>query len=127
MVSIIDNNTISMLNLALNATTMRHQAIAHNIANADTPGYRPIGVSFEAQLAQARDAIASNPNRSFASLGDFQPAFELLPPNALGDKAVSLDMEIAKLSENTLHHEALLKALNKHFSIIGSAINEGKR
>ncbi|HEX7650239.1 MAG TPA: hypothetical protein VF450_22780 [Noviherbaspirillum sp.] len=127
MVSIIDDNTIGLLNLALNATTMRHQAIAHNIANAGTPGYRPIDVSFEAQLVQARDAVASNPGRPLASLGNFQPTFELLPPNVLGDTSVSLDMEVAKLSENTLHHEALLKALNRHFSIIGSAINEGKR
>lgn len=127
MVSIIDNNTIALLNLALDATTMRHQAIAHNIANAGTPGYRPIGVNFEAQLAQAREAAERQPDRPLASLGTFQPVFELLPPNAFGDTAVSLDMEIAKLSENTLHHEALLKALSRQFSIIGSAINEGKR
>jgi flagellar basal-body rod protein FlgB len=36
-------------------------------------------------------------------------------------------MEMAALSENTLHHQALLKALNKHFALIGNAINEGKR
>jgi flagellar basal-body rod protein FlgB len=34
---------------------------------------------------------------------------------------------MAQLSENTLHHQALLKALNKHLSLMSIAINEGKR
>jgi flagellar basal-body rod protein FlgB len=59
-----------------------------------------------------------------ASLADYRPAFE--PVGEVGD-TVALDQEMAALSENTLHHQALLKALNKHFSLLGAAIAEGKR
>jgi flagellar basal-body rod protein FlgB len=40
---------------------------------------------------------------------------------------VALDQEVAHLVETTVHHQALLKALNSQFTLLGSAINEGKR
>lgn len=122
MVSLIDSSTTSLLSLALDAAGMRQQAIAHNIANANTPGYQRLSVSFENRLAElSRSAGSAAP--SLAGLGDFRPAFELV-----GDgEPVALDMEVAALSENTLHQQALLKALNKHFALLGTAINEGKR
>lgn len=124
MVSIVDNNTVGLLSLALDASAMRQQAIAHNIANANTPGYQRIGVSFESRIGALKQAVHEGRTPSLAGLGDFRPAFEVA--GAPGD-AVALDMEMAALSENTLHHQALLKALNKELALLGIAINEGKR
>lgn len=126
MISLIDNNTVALLSLALDATTMRHQAIAHNIANANTPGYKPVGVSFETYLADARNALAEGRPISFASVSDVRPAFEVVESDGLGSGAVSLDTEVAQMSENALHHQVLLKALNRHFSILNMAMGEGK-
>lgn len=127
MISLIDSNTTALLSLALDATSMRHQAIAHNIANANTPGYRPVGVSFEEYMMDARSALAQGRSVPHAATANYRTIFELAMIEESGADAVSLDMEVAKLSENTLHHQALLKALNRHFSIIGTAISEGKR
>lgn len=124
MVAIIDNNTVGLLSLALDAAGMRQQAIAQNIANANTPGYQRVGVSFEHQIDDLKQAVRNGQTPSLASLAAYQPAFETV--GAAGE-TVSLDMEMAALSENTLHHQALLKALNKHLALIGTAINEGKR
>lgn len=122
MVSLIDSGMTGLLNLALDAAGMRQQAIAHNIANVNTPGYQRLGVSFESRLAEiSRSHGGAAP--SLASLGDVRPAFML----AGEGEPVALDMEVAALSENTLHQQALLKALTKHFALLGSAINEGKR
>ena len=124
MVSLIDSSTTGLLSLALDAAGMRQQAIAQNIANANTPGYQRLAVSFEGRLAElSRNTNTGGVPPSLASLGDFRPAFEL----AGNGEPVALDMEVAALSENTLHQQALLKALNKHFALLGSAINEGKR
>ncbi len=120
----IDSNTVGLLSLALDAAGMRQQAIAQNIANANTPGYQRIGVSFEARIDELRQAVARGQAPSLAALAPYRPQLEAA--GAPGE-AVALDMEMAALSENTLHHQALLKALNKHFALIGSAINEGKR
>ena len=103
---------------------MRQQAIAHNIANANTPGYQRLGVSFESRLAEARDSQGRPALPSLADLSNFQPAFDYVSDGASG---VALDMEVADLSENSLHQHALLKALTKHLGLISLAINEGKR
>lgn len=124
MTSIIDSGTVGLLSLALDAAGMRQQAIARNIANANTPGYQRIGVSFERRLETLKQDLARGQAPSQASLAELGPVFETA--GSAGDP-VALDLEMASLSENTLHHQALLKMLNKHFALLGSAINEGKR
>ena len=126
MVSIIDSNTSALLSLALDAAGMRQQAIAHNIANANTPGYQRIGVSFEQRLAALADGAGNIAAPSLASLAELRPSFEYAAPLAAGC-AGELVLGLGRLSENTLHHQALLKALNKHLSLMSIAINEGKR
>lgn len=124
MVAIVDNNTVGLLSLALDAAAMRQQAIAQNIANANTPGYQRIGVSFEDHIDQLKQAVRQGQLPPPASLAGFQPVFQ--PVGSAGD-GVPLEMEMAALSENALHHQALLKALNKHMALVSLAINEGKR
>jgi flagellar basal-body rod protein FlgB len=110
--------------MALDATTLRQQAIAQNIANANTPGYQRVGVTFESHLGALQNVVRQGGAPSLSSLHNFRPALELV--GAPGD-AVSLDMEVAALSENTLQQQALLKLLNKHLGLLSTAINEGKR
>jgi flagellar basal-body rod protein FlgB len=123
-VSLIDQTTVGLVSMALDATALRQQAIAQNIANANTPGYQRIGVSFESRLGALQNTVRHGGTPSLASLGNFRPALELV--GAPGD-AVPLDMEVAALSENTLQQQALLKLLNKHLGLLSTAINEGKR
>jgi flagellar basal-body rod protein FlgB len=123
VVSIIENNTSAMLGMAIDAAVMRQQAIAHNIANANTPGYQRMTVSFESRMA----ALAGPSNGvapSLADLSNYRPSFAYASGPA---GAVALDMELADMSETVVHHHALLKALGKHMELIGLAINEGKR
>lgn len=124
MVSIIDNNTTALLSLALDAATMRQQAIAQNIANANTPGYQRVTVSFESRMAELRDSAHGAVAPSLVDLSNFRPVFETVAGPANG---VALDMEMVDMSETVLHHHALTKALGKHLELIGLAINEGKR
>ncbi|ATQ74317.1 flagellar basal body rod protein FlgB [Massilia violaceinigra] len=126
MLSIIDSNASALLSLALDAAGMRQQAIAHNIANVNTPGHQRVSVSFESRMAALRSPDGQVASPSLADLSNFRPAFEYAQIGS-ADNAVALDQEMAQLSETTLHHQALLKALNKHFSLIGMAISEGKR
>ena len=123
MISTIDNGTVALLSLALDAAAMRQQAIAQNIANANTPGYARVNVSFEARLAALRDADGGVAAPSLADLSNYRPVLDYLAPGA----SVAVDQEMAALSENVVHHHALIKAVSKHYALISSAINEGKR
>ena len=104
-----DSITVSMARLALDAASMRHQAIANNIANANTSGYAPVRVDFESQMDAVRATLQQG--------GTVTPA----------GQGAALDIEIASLAQNTVQYQALLKALSKHMSILSAAVAEGKR
>ncbi len=56
MSSLIDTNAfdyVNVLDKAMDASELRHEAISNNIANADTPNYKRQDVNFEVQLAKA--------------------------------------------------------------------------
>ena len=122
MISPIEGGTSALLSLALDATTMRQAAIAQNIANATLPGYQAVTVSFEDRMGALKSGLAQGHLPPLSALGQYRP---LLEPSDASEVAV--DAEVAKLSETVLHHQALLKALNKHFALLSLAINEGKR
>lgn len=119
--------TVNMLGLALDAASLRHQAIANNIANANTPGYAPARVNFEQQLGQIQSALREGTEVRTDLLSGIRPFIERGAALPDADRTALLDTEIANLAQNTVQYEALLKALNKHMAILGSAIMEGKR
>jgi len=126
VLSIVDSGTTALLSLAIDAATLRHQALAQNIANASTPGYQRVSVSFEERVGALLDRHGQLADTSPARLASLRPYFQTLDSGS-AENNVSLDMEVAAMSENTLHHQALLKALNKHFALLGLAMNDGKR
>jgi flagellar basal-body rod protein FlgB len=128
MESMIDSSTTALLSMALDAANLRQQAIAHNIANVNTPGYRPLAVSFEERMGAEREGLARGQKVALSSLQDYQPLLYSSAGSASdGGDSVALDAEIAKLAGNTFHHQVLLKALTKQFALLNLAVNEGKR
>jgi flagellar basal-body rod protein FlgB len=119
--------TVEMAKLALDAASLRHQAIAHNIANANSPGFAPVRVSFEDQLGAVRAALRDGAPVQHAMLSQVHPVMTRDAVMTDTDRTALLDMEVADMAQNTVQYEALLKALGKHLAILGSAVNEGKR
>jgi flagellar basal-body rod protein FlgB len=117
-----DAVTVSLVRLALDAAQMRQQAIAHNIANANTPGFVPVRVDFEARLQGLRTALREGGSAAQGLLQGAAPAM-------VADTArpVALDLETAAMAENTVRYEALLKALGKQMAITATAIHQGKK
>lgn len=123
----IESITTAALALALDAAALRQQAIAGNIANANTEGYAPMGVSFEDQLEDARRALETSGRLDAASLAGVRPALHALPAAGGMPPKVMLDLEAAQLSQNAVHFQALLKGLSKHYAILSSAVSDGKK
>lgn len=126
MVSLIDSTTSALVSLALNATTMRHQAIAQNVANVNTPGYQGIGIRFESFLDDVRESLAAGRPVLPGALSGLQPELEFSDPAGMNASGPSLEIEMAKLAENTLHHQVLLKVLNRHYAILNTAVSGGR-
>lgn len=115
MIEGLEGPGAAAVRLALDAAALRHQAIAHNLANLNSENYVPMGVSFDAQLAAARRDQAS------------RPQLEQQSWRGTGPRPQDVDLEMVRLSENTIHYQALLKALGKQLSILNIAMTEGKR
>ena len=87
----------------LDCLTARAAMSAQNIANAGTPGYRPLHVAFEGALARAARAGPS-------AVAALQPRVEAEPAGAGG---LRLDMEIAQASATAMRYEALVEMLDR--------------
>lgn len=125
MLSELSGITTSLVSAALDATMLRHQVIATNIANAGNPDYMTKRVTFEEQLAFAQDGLRN------VSDADAERAVSEVKPQIVEtgrlSKNAGLDVEVGKLAENVVRYEALLKGLSKHMAIIEMAISEGKK
>lgn len=120
--------TLSAVRLALDAASLRQQAIAANIANASTPGWAPLRVSFEAQLEDARRALEGGGRLDAASLAGVEPRLEAEAVDGFGLPAqVMLDAEMAELSRNSVQYQALLRGLRSHLGLLAAAIADGKK
>ena len=122
-----DRVTSALVSMALDAAMLRHQATANNHASFHSENYRPQRVNFEEQLNALRQAVATQAPITPGAVAQIQPYIETDAARATGDAAGRVDMEMVKLSQNAVHYQALLKALDKWGGILGLAVNEGRR
>ena len=116
---------INILDKAAESAWLRNDAIANNIANNDTPGYKRQDVAFENELKRAlgnshfetMDAKVSDVNRR--ELSHITP--EVYTEQAdhsyrLDGNNVDIDTENVYLAENQVTYNALLDSINTEFS-----------
>lgn len=100
---------LDALEVALRALGMRLGAIASNIANAETPGYRRRDVAFEAALERAlRD-------------GERMPDPVLyVDPTIRGPKGTGVDLvqEMAALARTQLRYDVVTRAASAYLSML---------
>jgi flagellar basal-body rod protein FlgB len=130
MIDDLGGVTAQLVRMSLDAASLRHMAIASNIANVNSQDYTPVKVNFEEQLEKLRGALLdrSDDESLSARLAAIQPRIE--QNSAAGtstDYRVSLDMEMVKLAQNVVHYQSLLKGLANKMAVIKLAVNEGRR
>lgn len=112
-------NITGYLESAIRAESLRQKAIASNIANSQTPGYRRIDVRFADIVAAAMEGDSDvQPNELEGEL--FRPLDT--PVNASGND-VDLDSEIGEMVKNTLLQKAYMRLLARKYRMIETAIN----
>jgi flagellar basal-body rod protein FlgB len=105
----------------------RHAAIAANIANVDTPGYKAADVSFSAALANAagRGMTRTNPmhlSGRHASSGG-SSVYTLDGEARRDGNNVNIDHEMVKLAENQIEYQFLARRLGAKFARLKEAIS----
>jgi len=113
------SNIVDFLEAGIHAESLRQKAIASNVANLQTPGYRRLDVEFEQLLAKSLDADGSA-DLSKATPELFQP--KQTPVKSNGND-VSLEAEVGEMVKNTLRHKLFIRLLHKKYMAMQEAIN----
>ncbi|MFM1770100.1 MAG: Flagellar basal body rod protein FlgB [Verrucomicrobiota bacterium] len=87
----------------LDVTALRQEAIASNLANAETPNYKRLDVAGSFQSEFQRAMLDRSPGQVAA----LQPKLEMDPKavaHRLDGNTVQLETELAELQKNSLEH-----------------------
>ena len=112
------SNIVDILEAGLKAESLRQKAIANNIANLETPGYRRVDVRFEELLAKCLDS-SEEVDLSKIPAELYQPRDT--PVNSNGND-VNYEGEVGRMIENAVRHKALVRLLSKKYSQVEQAI-----
>jgi flagellar basal-body rod protein FlgB len=106
------------LERAMAGAAARQTALSSNIANANTPGFKPTDVDFHSALQAAFGS--DDPSKAVASAGYSQTTqTDVMRPDGSG---VDVDVESAKMAQNGLEYQTLIQVARGRIDILQSAI-----
>lgn len=126
---------------ALDFRSMRQDLIAGNIANVDTPFYKPRDIDFESYLSEEikKENGTLNTNKLALAHTDarhIDPALDSQNKAILffrdghmarnDGNSVDLDVETSEMGKNSVMYQALVSALKKHKGIFAYALESSK-
>lgn len=135
------NFTHQLLELSTRVRAARHEVLSANVANADTPGFRPRDLDFQSVMRSAVESKDATVGASAPRIGAlvappldmesmiYEPEF---PDNRHGEdrldgNSVSIDRQMSLLTENSLAYETSLTLLSRALAGLRYAIGEGRR
>lgn len=133
----ISDRTTLLLGQMLELQGERHRAIVSNIANQDTPGYKAVEVNFTQALKNATASEAGSlpvavTHPGHIAIGGPPPDFpsgavleRVMRSNRLDGNSVNAELEMAKLSQNSLMYNATAEILSAKFRAVRNAIRGG--
>ncbi|HHT26247.1 MAG TPA: flagellar basal body rod protein FlgB [Firmicutes bacterium] len=121
--------TSAVLERTLDALGLRQRVTAHNVANVNTPGYKPLAVSFEAELRKALqiDAAAGGKNPQTATRFTIGLAEGPGAGVRIDGNAVDIDKEMVTTAKTTLAYQAVTQQWSDLYGRLRMAVREGRR
>ena len=117
-----------ILKNALDASSMRQQAISGNIANVNTPGYKVNKVAFESLLEKAQGGSGLNKTNEkhfgIQNVSDVKAQVGKNTTTSVQDNGnnVDIDYEMAEMAANSLYYQSLISQLNSKYSMFRTVI-----
>jgi flagellar basal-body rod protein FlgB len=117
---VLFDTTQLALERAISGASARQDALAANIANADTPGYRRVDVDFHGALTAAMGS--SNQRGALEGTG-FTPRVDRSAGAVRADgSTVDIDSESAKMAANALDQSAAVQVAQARIHILEAAM-----
>lgn len=141
------DRTLDTLERSLDVRLLRHNVLAGNLANADTPNFLPQDIDFQAamdvQTSSATSLAPANESRTpTIPLDSPRPELPALANRSLGadsqfiveaegakpgidGNGVDLDRTMASLAQNALQYGACARATGKKLAILRYVASDG--
>jgi flagellar basal-body rod protein FlgB len=124
---------LSVYSQAMNLRTQRHQLLASNIANADTPNYKARDFNFEKAMQNATAghgtgsiAMATTSGNHLAGSAGSGPAalqFRTEVQSSVDGNTVDMDVERSQISENAIQYQIVSQLITETFKGMRTALS----
>jgi flagellar basal-body rod protein FlgB len=121
---------VDRLRGALDYHVSRHNVLSSNIANAETPGFKPLELLREAEQGSPNSLKmtvtseghvgAANPDAA-----DYETREDRHASAGANGNAVSLEHEMSKLAANDIRFEGAVKIVSHQLAMLRYASNDG--
>jgi flagellar basal-body rod protein FlgB len=132
---ILNSSTLPMLEQVVGFTQARHNVLAGNIANLDTPGYRASDLSPDLftqhlhEMVESRKNGTTDPNSPLqdASGGSKNAPYATHSWDTIlrhDDNNTSLEHQVTEMSKNQMQHNMAVSIMVSQFRLLQTAISE---
>lgn len=120
---------------ALNAYSLREKAIANNLANADTPGYKRKYVKFEEFLTDQNNlslrGMKTNSRHFDIPAINSKYSSVMVTDNSVSTRLdgnnVNTDVESADMAKNYISYSTISQNLSAYYKSLVTAVTGGKK
>ena len=134
MNGLFNSTTIPIVEQVVNFAQSRHNVLAGNVANLDTPGYRVRDLSVETFQDRLKEAIEAknlpprsrSPGMVFGESNEPMQAVRESMKSILyhDDSNVALDQQVNEILKNQAMHNMAIAVMNSQFRLLQAAISE---
>ena len=120
-------SSVDKLQAAMTFHRERHAVLAGNVANVDTPGYRPFDLT-AAPAGDAQSLTVNQPGQISSTDGgggytkEFSDAGQLQTPDG---NHVSLERELAKIDANRTRYATAAELVSRRLALLRYAAGDG--
>ena len=130
--ALFQSTTIPAMEQVVNFTEARHNVLAGNVANVDTPGYQARDISVEDFQTRLKEALDARRGESQSASEAYGPPGRRLAEVADNPKTilhhdqskVGMEFQVTEMVKNQLHHNTALAIMTSQFRLLQAAISE---
>jgi flagellar basal-body rod protein FlgB len=128
---VFKDKVLEQMALGLDWASARQRALAHNLANVDTPGFKRMDLLFPEALLQAgkRLGLAATQPGHFGATGTntMKLTRETGTIQRNDGNNVDVELETAEMVKNALYYNAIISRASGHIRNLRMVISEGRR
>ncbi len=119
---IFQSDTYQLARKLLDASVMRQEAIASNISNVETPGYRRMDISADFATELKARVTAGARGEAISSLKPRMAEDQFARSVRPDGNSVEMEQELLEMNKNTVEYEYLTELVSRNIRQLKTAI-----